>query len=124
MSCVQVRFFYEIETCRLTCQYRVVINPDQVQRVFMHDKKIDVPDSLPANAEPIPQSKRVIDYNVIDTQTFDDIQRVESVGNYGSKIQSIVRHLLYLQETEPGAKSIVFSAWADSLFSKSTNPYR
>ena len=90
----------------------------------MHDKKIDVPDSLPANAEPIPQSKRVIDYNVIDTQTFDDIQRVESVGNYGSKIQSIVRHLLYLQETEPGAKSIVFSAWADSLFSKSTNPYR
>ncbi|KLO16506.1 hypothetical protein SCHPADRAFT_823117 [Schizopora paradoxa] len=95
---------------------RVVINPDQVQRVFMHDKKIDVPESLPRNAETIPQSKRVIDYNAIDSQIFDDIQRVESVGNYGSKIQSIVRHLLYLQETEPGAKSIVFSAWADSLF--------
>lgn len=111
----------EIEICCLTYQYRVVINPDQVQRVFMHDKKIDVPEPMPTDAEPIPRSKRVIDYNVIDSQTFDEIQKVESMGNYGSKIQTIVRHLLYLQETDPGAKSIVFSAWADSLFSTLTH---
>jgi len=96
--------------------FRVVINPDQVQRAFVHDKKIDVPEPVPTDAEPIPRSKRVIDYNVIDSELFDEIQKVESVGNYGGKIQSIVRHLLYLQEKEPGAKSIVFSAWADSLF--------
>jgi E3 ubiquitin-protein ligase SHPRH len=44
---------------------------------------------------------------------------MESFGSYGSKIQALVRHLLFLQVTEPGAKSIVFSAWADSLHSES-----
>jgi hypothetical protein len=44
---------------------------------------------------------------------------MESFGSYGSKIQTLVRHLLFLQVTEPGAKSIVFSAWADSLHSGS-----
>ncbi|KAH0579535.1 hypothetical protein H2248_002389 [Termitomyces sp. 'cryptogamus'] len=41
---------------------------------------------------------------------------MESFGDYGSKIQTLVRHLLYLKLTDPDAKSIVFSAWADSLF--------
>ncbi len=102
-------------------RFRIVINPDEVQQVFVHDKKIDVPKSLHADEESVPRSKRVIDYNAIDSQMFDEIQKVESIGNYGSKIQSIVRHLLYLQDKEPGAKSIVFSAWADSLFSTSTS---
>jgi E3 ubiquitin-protein ligase SHPRH len=44
---------------------------------------------------------------------------MESFGSYGSKIQALIRHLLFLQITEPGAKSIVFSAWADSLHSES-----
>jgi E3 ubiquitin-protein ligase SHPRH len=42
---------------------------------------------------------------------------MESFGDFGSKIQTLVCHLLYLQMTDPGAKSIVFSAWADSLHS-------
>jgi hypothetical protein len=48
---------------------------------------------------------------------------MESFGSYGSKIQALVRHLLFLQVTEPGAKSIVFSAWADSLHSESQFAY-
>jgi len=40
---------------------------------------------------------------------------MESTGSYGSKIQTLIRHLLYIQCTDPGAKSIIFSAWADSL---------
>ena len=43
---------------------------------------------------------------------------MESYGDYGSKIQTLIRHLLYLKFTDVGAKSIVFSAWADSLHSK------
>jgi hypothetical protein len=54
-----------------------------------------------------------------DPKLFEDIQTMESFGSYGSKIQALVRHLLFLQVTEPGAKSIVFSAWADSLHSES-----
>lgn len=44
---------------------------------------------------------------------------MESNGSYGSKIQTLVRHLLHIQLVDPGAKSIVFSAWADSLTSES-----
>lgn len=43
---------------------------------------------------------------------------MECHGSYGSKIQTLVKHLLYLEVIEPGAKSIVFSAWADSLHSE------
>jgi E3 ubiquitin-protein ligase SHPRH len=43
---------------------------------------------------------------------------MESNGSYGSKIQTLVRHLLHIQLVDPGAKSIVFSAWADSLTSE------
>ena len=49
---------------------------------------------------------------------FRDIQAMESFGDFGSKVQTLVRHLLYLESMEPGTKSIVFSAWADSLSSK------
>ena len=47
---------------------------------------------------------------------------MESNGSYGSKIQTLVRHLLHIQLVEPGAKSIVFSAWADSLTSELVIP--
>lgn len=56
-----------------------------------------------------------------DPQLFDEIQSIESDGDFGSKVQTLVRHLLYLQITEPGAKSIIFSAWADSLYSALRN---
>lgn len=42
---------------------------------------------------------------------------MRSFGDYGKKIQTLVQHLLYIQEIDPGSKSIVFSAWADSLHS-------
>ncbi|CCM02285.1 uncharacterized protein FIBRA_04372 [Fibroporia radiculosa] len=67
------------------------------------------------NNELVPMSRREINYNVVDPTLFEDIQAMESFGSYGSKIQTLVRHLLYLQITDSGAKSIIFSAWADSL---------
>jgi E3 ubiquitin-protein ligase SHPRH len=74
-------------------------------------------DNRPKNDEPVPLSKRVITYNHIDKTNLDNIQNMDSFGDYGSKIQTIVRHLLHLKFSDPGSKSIVFSAWADSLFS-------
>ncbi|PFH49282.1 hypothetical protein AMATHDRAFT_148016 [Amanita thiersii Skay4041] len=92
---------------------RVPVNPDTIQRFTTDDKE---PPPRPVNGEPAPKSKRKIAYNVIDPEIFRGIQSTESFGDYGSKIQTLIRHLLYIQSTEPGAKSIVFSAWADSLY--------
>lgn len=40
---------------------------------------------------------------------------MESFGEYGSKIQTLIQHLLWVQRNDIGAKSIIFSAWADSI---------
>jgi len=114
---------------------RVPLDPDTLQRFTVNQKD---PPARPLYGEPAPQSRRKIEYNVIglflsfslsilfsrlpaDPQLFEEIQAIESDGDFGSKVQTLVRHLLYLQITEPGAKSIVFSAWADSLYSALRN---
>ncbi|KAH7911867.1 SNF2 family N-terminal domain-containing protein [Hygrophoropsis aurantiaca] len=94
---------------------RVVINVDQLQRFTVEADKPAPPKPVLANDEPAPTSRREIHYNRIDPNIFTEIEAIESNGSYGSKIQTLVRHLLYLQTSDPGSKSIVFSAWADSL---------
>ena len=100
---------------------RVPIHASQLQR-FTIDNKPDEPARPPPkildNNEVMPRSHRRIEYNYIDPQKLKDIQAIDIMGSFGSKIETLVKHLLYLQITEPDAKSIVFSAWADSLFSK------
>ena len=69
-------------------------------------------------SESIPQSRRVIEYNTIDPEIMEEIKKIDCLGSYGTKIETLVRHLLYLEDVDPGCKSIVFSAWADSLYSE------
>lgn len=94
---------------------RVPINTDTIQRFTVNAPADEPAPVRPINNEPAPQSRRKISYNMIDPKLFGEIQNVESYGDFGSKVQTLVRHLLYLQMEDPGAKSIVFSAWADSL---------
>ncbi|KDQ50603.1 hypothetical protein JAAARDRAFT_580714 [Jaapia argillacea MUCL 33604] len=97
---------------------RVIINTDQLQRFSIADPSQDKKPELPpkiVDGEPIPRSSRQIQYNTVPSTLLETIEQMESHGSYGSKIQSLIRHLLYLQATDPGAKSIIFSAWADSL---------
>jgi E3 ubiquitin-protein ligase SHPRH len=95
----------------------VAINPDTVQRFTVNPTEAEAPQQ-PVEGYAAPQSMRKISYNFIDPGAFDEILKVESLGDFGSKIQTLVQHLLYLQTEDPGAKSIVFSAWADSLHSE------
>ncbi|KAH8818676.1 SNF2 family N-terminal domain-containing protein [Flagelloscypha sp. PMI_526] len=82
---------------------------------FTTDEPQAPPPPQIVNGVYIPKSRRVIEYNIMDRNLFAIIQNQESYGDFGNKVQSVVRHLLYLQDAEPGCKSIVFSAWADSL---------
>lgn len=97
---------------------RVPIHSDQLQRFAVADRKAQNPPPVLNNNEAVPRSRRHIEYNTIEPNLFESIQMMESHGSYGSKIQTLVRHLLYLQVADPDSKSIVFSAWADSLHSK------
>ena len=98
---------------------RVAITRDQLQRFAVGDPK-PAPQKDPAQSaeqQAVPRSHRHIEYNLIDQEAFENIQTMETHGSYGSKIQTLIQHLLYIELMEPGAKSIVFSAWADSLHS-------
>ncbi|KAI9061801.1 hypothetical protein FKP32DRAFT_1594010 [Trametes sanguinea] len=94
---------------------RVPLNIDQLQRFSIDNSSKELPPKLLSNNEVVPRSRREIQYNYISPQVMEDIQAMEVYGSYGSKIETLVRHLLYLQVVDPGCKSIVFSAWADSL---------
>lgn len=59
--------------------------------------------------------RNTLQYNMINQETLEQIMGRDSLGQFGSKIQTLVKHLLYLKEYEPDSKSIVFSAWSDSL---------
>ncbi|KZT58177.1 hypothetical protein CALCODRAFT_495268 [Calocera cornea HHB12733] len=82
--------------------------------VFQAGEKVDEGEE-PVEPEPPSASSSHIDYNVIDLDLLREIEDIEAHGNYGSKVQALVKHLLYLKTKEPDAKSIVFSAWVDSL---------
>ncbi|KXN90818.1 hypothetical protein AN958_03472 [Leucoagaricus sp. SymC.cos] len=106
----------EGKTCPMC---RVHIDPTALQRFTVGstrapEVKSGFRNKLNSN-EPAPQSRRTIIYNAIHPEVFDAIQQVEALGDFGSKVQTLVKHLLYLQINDPGSKSIVFSAWADSL---------
>jgi hypothetical protein len=95
------------------------INVDALQRFSIQtkdkDKAVSPPEKLQGDA--IPKSRRKIEYNTVGHSLLAEIDTMELCGSYGTKIDTLVRHLLYLRVTESGAKSIVFSAWEDSLHS-------
>ncbi|KAI6013221.1 SNF2 family N-terminal domain-containing protein [Pisolithus marmoratus] len=94
---------------------RVPVEMNELHRFTVQDELPPPPKPVLANGELVPKSRRSIEYNMISRSLFHEIQQIESEGSYGSKIQTLVRHLLHIQVSDPGAKSIVFSAWADSL---------
>jgi E3 ubiquitin-protein ligase SHPRH len=95
------------------------INVDALQRFSIQsndkDKAVPPPEKLQCDA--IPKSRRKIDYNTVGRSLLAEIDTMELCGSYGTKTDTLVRHLLYLQVTDTFAKSIVFSAWEDSLHS-------
>ncbi|KAL8713493.1 MAG: hypothetical protein Q9220_002355 [cf. Caloplaca sp. 1 TL-2023] len=62
-----------------------------------------------------PGSPRI--YADINASTLDEIKNVDMnvKQSFGTKIDSIARHLIWLRENDPGSKSIVFSQFRDFL---------
>lgn len=97
-------------------EHSTLIIPEQLQRVSMKEKELET--AKEDKKVEVPRSRRVIEYNTIDNDVLQKIQKIDCLGSFGSKIETLVKHILYLEDVDPGCKSIIFSAWADSLFSK------
>ena len=56
-----------------------------------------------------------VPYLNVEGSVMSSINATLAVGDYGSKIQTLIKHILFILESDHKAKSIVFSAWSDSL---------
>ena len=55
-------------------------------------------------------SKKGMIYSTFNSDKLAEIKDIELDGpSYTTKVDTLVRHLLWLRQTDPGAKSIVFS---------------
>ena len=54
-------------------------------------------------------------YSGINTTTLNQIKNIDVEGSFGTKIDTLARHLLWIRDNDPGVKSIVFSQFKDFL---------
>lgn len=54
-------------------------------------------------------------YSDIRDATFNQIKNIDVNGSFGTKIDTLARHMLWIRANDPGAKSIVFSQYKDFL---------
>lgn len=54
-------------------------------------------------------------YSDISGSTMKEIKMIDLNGSYGTKVDMIARHLLWIRNNDPGAKSIIFSQFGDFL---------
>ncbi len=62
-----------------------------------------------------PTEEQLSIYSSISSSILNQIKRVDLDGSFGTKIDTIAKHLLWIRENDPGAKSIVFSQYRDFL---------
>ncbi|KAF2266338.1 hypothetical protein CC78DRAFT_566978 [Lojkania enalia] len=62
-----------------------------------------------------PSSSSTSIYSDISDSVMKEIKTIDLDGSYGTKIDMIARHLLWIRHNDPGAKSIVFSQFGDFL---------
>ncbi|KAF2015869.1 ATP-dependent DNA helicase [Aaosphaeria arxii CBS 175.79] len=54
-------------------------------------------------------------YSDISDSVMKEIKTIDLSGSYGTKVDMIARHLIWIRNNDPGAKSIVFSQFGDFL---------
>lgn len=64
---------------------------------------------------PTPATTSASIYSDMNDSTMKEIKMIDLDGSYGTKIDMIARHLLWIRANDPGAKSIIFSQFGDFL---------
>nr|XP_019047438.1 E3 ubiquitin-protein ligase SHPRH [Kwoniella bestiolae CBS 10118]OCF26368.1 E3 ubiquitin-protein ligase SHPRH [Kwoniella bestiolae CBS 10118] len=68
--------------------------------------------------EEIERERRAADLRrlkMMDMGKMREVMGMDMLGEYGSKINFLIKHLLYFKSREPDARHVIFSNWSDSL---------
>lgn len=71
--------------------------------------------SSPLSASTPGSSSNTSIYSDISDSTMKEIKMIDLDGSYGTKVDMIARHLIWIRNNDPGAKSIIFSQFGDFL---------
>ncbi|KAJ9631013.1 hypothetical protein H2203_001541 [Taxawa tesnikishii (nom. ined.)] len=69
--------------------------------------------SEPSSPERADPAKSI--YSDISSDTLAQIKSIDLNGSFGTKIDTLARHVLWIRHNDPGAKSVVFSQYRDFL---------
>ena len=61
------------------------------------------------------ESKKMSIYSDISSGVMRAIKNIDLDHSFGTKVDTVCRHLIWLRESDPGANSIVFSQYKDFL---------
>ena len=87
---------------RVTDFHQITYKPQEL--VMQEEKSTDL-ERLPSTSV----------YSDISSNVLMQIKNIELSGSYGTKIDTLARHILWLRQHDPGSKSIVFSQYRDFL---------
>ena len=54
-------------------------------------------------------------YSGVTKATLNQIEGIDLDGSFGTKIDTLARHIMWIRENDPGAKSVIFSQFKDFL---------
>ncbi|WWC67711.1 uncharacterized protein I206_101623 [Kwoniella pini CBS 10737] len=74
-----------------------------------------VPEILSEEAENERRAADLRRLKMMDVEKIRGIMNMDMLGEYGSKINFLVKHLLSYKSREPDARHVIFSNWSDSL---------
>ncbi|KAJ4987153.1 SNF2 family domain-containing protein [Stagonosporopsis vannaccii] len=77
--------------------------------------KSDTPPVQSPQPASSPKMPNMLIYSDLSDTTLKEIKTIDLAGSYGSKIDMLAKHLLWIRANDPGAKSVVFSQYRDFL---------
>lgn len=118
-ECIQ-HWWTQHRTCpickrKLTIQdfHNITYKPKEYKaQEEMHSGTISPGSEASSSALPSVQSSI---YSDVDSKLMDEIKSIDLPSSYGTKIDTLGRHLHWIREHDPGAKSIVFSQYREFL---------
>ncbi|KAJ4335487.1 hypothetical protein N0V95_008896, partial [Ascochyta clinopodiicola] len=102
-----------------TCGHKQKLKSSDFKDISLKPSEIAAKTDSPAEeASPqasTPNPKDMAIYSDLSDTTLREIKMIDLPGSYGSKIDMIAKHLLWIRANDPGAKSVIFSQYRDFL---------
>ncbi|KAK6436255.1 hypothetical protein LTR95_007557 [Oleoguttula sp. CCFEE 5521] len=93
----------------------ITYKPQELRAQEEDQSSITSPSGSLAGSESSSHAKTTSIYSEVDSKLLSEIKSIDLPNSYGTKIDTLTRHLLWIREHDPGAKSIVFSQYRQFL---------